>query len=503
MTLKYNKKFDFPVDSLPPSLLFLELGKKFNKPVDRLPPSLTHLHFGRSFNHLVDHLPSSLKVLSFGNSFNFPVYKLPLSLTDLSFGEDFNHPVDNLPKSLKNLSFGNSFNHPIDKLPSLISSLRFGSSFNHPIKNLPSSLRHLTFGNSFNSPIHSLPHSLLEIYFGDDFNQLINLPNIEKLKLGRNFKSKIELPITLRHLTYEAEDCPMFQLPPNLQNFKTPFMATNITWGHLPSTLQKFTIGNSIIQEDILVDNITILEYTSNINIFLDKNNIPKLPSKLESLHFTCLDQNTEQEETHNLVPSLPLHRFSFPPNLHSLTFGSGFNEPINILPQSLHHINFMESCFDHPISSFPPHLETLQFNEEFNQPINLPDSLTCLSFGDQFDQPIPQFPSKLISLKFGSDFNQPISSFPSFLKNLTLGCCFNHPLPSFPHSLVELSFLHHDNWRDEFCVEYEHSLTLPPYLRSFYFGKCLNQPVLNNFPPSLEYLGGSGCLSLDVPFGL
>ncbi|EFA76277.1 hypothetical protein PPL_10038 [Heterostelium album PN500] len=62
-----------------------------------------------------------------------------------------------------------------------------------------------------------------------------------------------------------------------------------------------------------------------------------------------------------------------------------------------------------------------------------LPVNLTCLSFSDDFDEPLlPGYlPPKLIKLKFGLAFNQPIGIglLPSTLETLILGDAYNHPI--------------------------------------------------------------------------
>jgi len=43
-----------------------------------------------------------------------------------------------------------------------------------------------------------------------------------------------------------------------------------------------------------------------------------------------------------------------------------------------------------------------------------LPPSLTSLSFGNNFNQPINNLPNTITNLSFGRNFNQPISNLPS-----------------------------------------------------------------------------------------
>lgn len=96
-------------------LLSLEFSSvDINQPLDSLPPSITFIQFPHSFNQFVNHLPPSLAQLTFGDSCNHPVHKLPSSLKKNHFGESFNQSVDSLPTGVTHLTFYGSFNQPLD-----------------------------------------------------------------------------------------------------------------------------------------------------------------------------------------------------------------------------------------------------------------------------------------------------------------------------------------------------------------------------------------------------
>ena len=87
-------------------------------------------------------------------------------------------------------------------------------------------------------------------------------------------------------------------------------------------------------------------------------------------------------------------------------------------------------------IRILPPSLTQLTFGDEFKQPLQegvLPSSLTQLTFGSEFNQPLQEgvLPSSLTQLIFGYDFNQPLQEgvLPSSLIQLTFGWKFNQPL--------------------------------------------------------------------------
>ncbi|EGG19623.1 hypothetical protein DFA_00201 [Cavenderia fasciculata] len=79
--------------------------------------------------------------------------------------------------------------------------------------------------------------------------------------------------------------------------------------------------------------------------------------------------------------------------------------------------------------------LTWLHLGSEFNERIakgSLPHTLTQLSFGKWFNQPLNGvLPTQLLTLHLGSDFNQPFTagSLPDSIKELKFGYSFNQPL--------------------------------------------------------------------------
>src|SRR3990170_3444586 len=98
---------------------------------------------------------------------------------------------------------------------------------------------------------------------------------------------------------------------------------------------------------------------------------------------------------------------FAFFVNLTHLTFGYGFNQPLQqgIFPNSLTHLIFGFN-FNQPLQQgvLPNFLTHLTFGDGFNQSLQqgvLSNSLTHLTFGNWFDLPIQQniFPNSLTNL--------------------------------------------------------------------------------------------------------
>ena len=157
------------------------------------------------------------------------------------------------------------------------------------------------------------------------------------------------------------------------------------------------------------------------------------LPSFLQTLSF---GHNFDQ----------PLQGVNFPASLQTLTFGSDFDQSLQgvSFPASLQTLTFGE-VFDQPLQgvNFPASLLTLNLGREFDQPllgVNFPAALQTLTFRDRFDQPLQGviFPASLQTLTFGVDFNQPLQGvdFPASLQTLTMQGEFNQSL----HDLIFLS---------------------------------------------------------------
>src|SRR5207253_2389064 len=111
------------------------------------------------------------------------------------------------------------------------------------------------------------------------------------------------------------------------------------------------------------------------------------------------------------------------PNKLKTIKFGSNFNQPlIDVLPKSLEAIKFGKS-FDNKINSLPVGLKYIKFGFNFNQKISrqfFPNSINTIIFGDEFNNPLDDvLPDNLSCLKLGWEFNKPIKKLPDNLKLL------------------------------------------------------------------------------------
>ena len=93
-----------------------------------------------------------------------------------------------------------------------------------------------------------------------------------------------------------------------------------------------------------------------------------------------------------------------------------------------------------------------LRFDDDFNQlpseqPGLIPDSVTDLTFGSNFNQPLESgyIPNSVTNLRFGDKFNQPLrlGHIPNSVTNLRFSDNFNQPLLQghIPDSVIKLIF--------------------------------------------------------------
>lgn len=257
----------------------------------------------------------------------------------------------------------------------------------------------------------------------------------------------------------------------------------------LPKTLTKLNLGNSYncrIYHGTLPGELTYLNLGNAFNKQIDENILPKklLYLNLGWTYTYGLDNILPKSITHlklsiyycNYWPDLPnlikleftnkLDGYIAQPkikkcmntnlyNIKYLKFDVGIFNSNNKLPETLTYLNLGDEFND--IINLPENLIELHFGYKFNQPILnrsintngiiIPNNLRHLSFCTFFNQILPEncLPLSLEYLKFGYYYNQPIyhNVLPKFLKELHFGNDFNQPLLSgvLPESLTCLQF--------------------------------------------------------------
>ena len=164
-----------------------------------------------------------------------------------------------------------------------------------------------------------------------------------------------------------------------------------------------------------------------------------------------------------------PINKDDLPQNITHLTFGSQFNQSVDNLPKKLTHLIF-GAYFNKPVDNLPENLTHLTFRCDFDQTVDkLPKNLTYLSFGDRFNQQINNLPKTLTYLSLGVYFEQSINNLPNTLTYLSLGG-FNQPIG-------------HQECDDVNCPR-----NLPINLTHLAFGYPFNQKI-HNLPKKINTL--------------
>ncbi|KAN0019198.1 hypothetical protein ACTFIU_002400 [Dictyostelium citrinum] len=243
---------------------------------------------------------------------------------------------------------------------------------------------------------------------------------------------------------------------------------------------------NNELQDDILSKyiNCTNLKFSNKFNKSI--NNL-KLSNNIKYLEFGNLfDQ-----------PLIPLDQLFIHTNnsLESIKFGNNFNQKLIII----------ESIENHQQQIFSQ-LKTLILGIHFNQPLlNIPNSITYLEFGRDFDQDFTfsKFgESKLKCLKFKGRFNKvlKVGNLPSSLRILYLSDQFNKKLTKgmLPEGLEELYF--QSNYNQELIP----NESIPSSLKLIVLSFSFNQELLPNvFPPNIETIIFGQLYSKPIKMGV
>lgn len=432
--------------------------------LDDLPFSVESISMGKYDDNLPPgSLPLQLKSLELHYCVHPVQNGFPSGLLNLNLGFSFDQPIlpNVLPNSLLALDFGYVFNQPLcaGTLPPFLQSLYLGKKFNYPIppNTLPSSLTNLELLNNkfkHNFAVGVLPLFLLNLYVAGKVSfehqnaypmSLTTIYAPRKLNLGCVSQSSNHvscLTIPYKSLQYVPT------LFPSLQKLTIYFVSKVMH--------QKFNVGiqfpNSITElrlytkrETRIIFTIEFCSIPSNLLIF-DSRGLEdigqivfacSLPNSLQQVYLAYANSSiiagpvifSSSLTYMYLTKGLPF--MQLPQSLTSLDFGSDFNQIIdpNVLPSTLLSLR---------LCRFDRHLGDSVF----------PQSLTFLDFGYSFNQSITSnmLPASLLTLKMGYAFNQKIDDvvFPNLLRYLSMGKVFNHrivhPLPA---SLLILKIKH------------------------------------------------------------
>jgi len=147
-----------------------------------------------------------------------------------------------------------------------------------------------------------------------------------------------------------------------------------------------------------------------------------------------------------------PVQGVQWPESLKEVYFGCKFNQRIDgvLWPLYLEKLEFdpVASLFNEATKAWPASLTQLTLGQKFDQPLcGLPLNLQRLRVGRNFDKPIDgvAWPVSLKEIQFGTRFNQPIEGvlWPASLEEMDFGACFNQPIVGvmWPASLKKIYF--------------------------------------------------------------
>jgi len=309
-----------------------------------------------------------------------------------------------------------------------------------------------------------LPPSLTELNLGDKFNHPLmawNPPvSLTSLTMPSHWKlgaSQLRLPPNLTQLT----------LPPGFNDARE-----SLTLLHLPSTLHTLRLDGTMKGNDLaaltLPHSLTSLDLGYDCDASLDDVVWPPHLTRLvigQRFNQPLLEWSPPSSLTELILSDeygsggwyLPLSQLRLPSNLHKLTFGSYFDQPLTgfHFPSSLRVLCFGR-WFNQSLTASawtpPPNLEELDLTRcwEWDRPwtdLHLPPTLRKLTLPDRFNQPIENeqgecelhLPDTLVELRFDHQFNQSLRSLqpPASLRLLSIPCeSVSYSLDQLPLSL-------------------------------------------------------------------
>ena len=139
-------KFNQDVSNLPSSITHLVFGHYFNQDISNLPPSLTHLTLGYCFDKQCS-IQSNVKYLNLNCNNQYIIDSLPDSIVKLELDYHFNLQMDNLPTSIKKLiiiDVNSDYNKDLNCLPNFIEELQLNRYYKKRITNIPPNLKKLS-----------------------------------------------------------------------------------------------------------------------------------------------------------------------------------------------------------------------------------------------------------------------------------------------------------------------------------------------------------------------
>ncbi|KAF2068544.1 hypothetical protein CYY_010129 [Polysphondylium violaceum] len=277
--------------------------------------------------------------------------------------------------------------------------------FNHFIKEIEFNYSN----NSSNDNDNSNEFLNLEIILNNPFPLNRFTPgNLKQLEFSNSF-------------TMKTKDFDF--LPRGLKILRLGRYESILKVGMLPNSLECLHLGEYYqdIQDQVLPNTITNLHFGKYFN-----NNIISLPSSIKILHFG--DSFNQPLDQTILAIS----------NLKELNLGNSFDQRIGsrLFPETLETLILSKYYPKRILAGMLPPVSTLEYNfirsDQIPQPNSIPNTVTCLTFGEHFNSPIVVnfIPDSVKQLHFKSAFyDKPFKKnvIPKSVESFSCTTCFSN----------------------------------------------------------------------------
>lgn len=248
----------------------------------------------------------------------------------------------------------------------------------------------IIFSDNFNKSLNDYTKFMFNvstIYLGLKYNQELSRipPNIKQIVFGKKFNKNLDdLPDTLESIIFVSNSeyyYPLNQLNNNIKEIILP--------DNYDTKIKKFPYYLSYLK--------------------LGKNYIYEIDEFPPNLKYLDIGESYEYPLT------------NLPNELETLVIGGKFNLQINY-PVGLKYFTISDNClFSYPLDILPPTLVYLHIDSYYLPIEKLPDSLLCISFGDNYDGQIINFPPQITKFKFSKKFKYHFNEIPYTVKKIQL----------------------------------------------------------------------------------
>ncbi|KAF2074645.1 hypothetical protein CYY_004040 [Polysphondylium violaceum] len=360
-------------------------------------------------------IPPKTEILVWKINSIVPMSFIPNGIVSIYFGSDFNQIIlkDSIPNSVLSIYFGQNFDQDLKHIcfPSNLQYLYFSDSFDKKIRpeRIPSTLKHIGFKKIQDKPRQSLYHlnqTTIDHLYLQDCEDIDVPQNIKYLKLAENH-SLIRVPKSnIKCVTYSSGRIFLEDSERNQSGKGPPQSKEKIHEKVNPKILLSLTIDDNHFIQPHLFDSLNIISMK-----FEEYNQILLpgcIPNTVQVVNFSPLSNYSQ-----------PFSKGIFPESVKTIVFSGRFNQTLtDLLPRSL---------------------TELSLGTDFNQPILkdfLPNSLKCLKLGSSFKQNLTHspLPNSLTKLSFKKFYHQDLIDWiPPSVTHFEIGEIFSDEKVLFP----------------------------------------------------------------------